>query len=545
MSAVIENTIGAPLYQQVSNYNLIISSSGGGDPADVYFPVIPAAETSTTKLPIALLLQGALVDKSDYSNYASIVARYGFVVVVPNNERTVTNPSTGQPVTGLLAEQKQLSEVLAQMVLENSNPRSPVAGLVDTETLGLLGHSFGGFVGLASIQDICFPGLCEGSFTKPPELKAGIVFGTSFQTSENSGVFPIVDNGDIPTGLIAGSLDSVAELFEVESTYPQIQNTPKALVTIEGANHYAITNEDNPQREPVRPTIDQGVATETVARWSGLFLRAHLLNDFDAFEYFYEEGDGLDRNVTVTSEIPASELVFGTTASDRLNAQINSNFDGFRDLVITGEGRDLVDSSQGGGRNRVYTGTGSDELVASRKDRLFGGEDNDILEASAGSGNNRLYGGNGNDEIILGRHDRAFAGLGNDTLDASSGGGGNRIYGNEGNDLFFLGSGDRLLGGAGEDSFFVNSGGNNTIIGGTEADQFWIANAQLPDSPNTIADFEVGIDVLRIGGIGLQFSDLQLLSEGANTIIVNGITSLAILQGIAPASLSPTDFIFT
>ncbi|MDJ0718413.1 MAG: hypothetical protein QNJ54_30005, partial [Prochloraceae cyanobacterium] len=354
-----------------------------------------------------------------------------------------------------------------------------------------------------------------------------------------------VDNGDIPTGLIAGSLDSVAELFEVESTYRQIQNPPKAIVTLVGANHYAITNEDNPQREPVRPTIDQGVATETVARWSGLFLRTHLLNDFDAFEYFYSEGDSLDSNVTVTSELQGSELVFGTTASDRLETQINSNFDGFRDLVITGEGRDIVDSSQGGGRNRLYTGKGFDELFASKKDRLFAGEDNDILDASAGSGNNRLYGGKGNDEIILGRHERAFGGAGNDTLDASSGGSGNRIYGNEGSDRFFLGSGDRLIGGAGFDSFFVNSGGNNTMTGGTEADQFWIANGQLPDSPNTITDFEVGIDRLGIGGVGWQFRDLQLLNEGVNTVIVNGSRSLAILQGIAPASLSADDFVFS
>lgn len=48
------------------------------------------------------MLQGVLVDKADYSNYAETVASYGFVVVVPNNQRTATSPD-GQTITALLA----------------------------------------------------------------------------------------------------------------------------------------------------------------------------------------------------------------------------------------------------------------------------------------------------------------------------------------------------------------------------------------------------------------------------------------------------------
>jgi hypothetical protein len=43
------------------------------------------------------------------------------------------------------------------------------------------------------------------------------------------------------------------------------------------------------------------LAVETVSRWSGLFLRASILNDRDAFNYIYSTGDNIDPNVTVMS----------------------------------------------------------------------------------------------------------------------------------------------------------------------------------------------------------------------------------------------------
>ena len=187
----------APLFQDVNSYSTTIANNG--DLADVYFPVLSDSNNTTEEFPIALLLQGALVDKSDYSSFARQVASYGFVVVVPNHLRTLTNPMTGQTVIGFFPEQQQVNDVLAYMVAENSNPSSPVAGLVDTDKLGLLGHSFGGSVGLAAVGDICFPFICFGGFSQPPELMAGIFYGTNFRDPPQVGSFPPINNGGIPT----------------------------------------------------------------------------------------------------------------------------------------------------------------------------------------------------------------------------------------------------------------------------------------------------------------------------------------------------------
>jgi dienelactone hydrolase len=289
---------GRPIFPEIDQYSTLIN----GDPTDVYYPVVSGSNEST---PIVLLLQGALVDKADYSNYAQIVASYGFAVVVPNNQRTLSAPG-GVQFSGLFPEQDQVNEVLDFMTLENSNSASPVAGLLDTDSLGLLGHSFGGAVGIASTQDECFFILCSEGYSLPEELKAGIFYGTNFDAA-NTGTIPPIDNR-VPTGLIFGTLDGVADPAETVTTFNQLLNPPKALIEVEGANHYGITNADSP-RDPVRPELEQAIATETIGRWSGAFLRAHVLNDVDAWNYLYTPlGDEADDNVKVTAvPVPVPE----------------------------------------------------------------------------------------------------------------------------------------------------------------------------------------------------------------------------------------------
>lgn len=283
-----------PMYDQVKHYTTTITANG--DPADVYYPVL--SNSSADQLPIALMLQGGLVDKADYFNYAEEVASYGFIVVVPNNERTITGLN-GQMITGFLADTQQVNGVLHQMKVENADASSPIFEIVDTEKLGLLGHSFGGYAGLAAIQNISDPAVSVGDYTRPTELKAGIFYGTNFQSPPHSGTFPAIANQGIPVGLISGTLDGISDFGKSASTYAQVQDAPKVLIVIEGANHYGITNEDN-LRDPNRPILDQATATRAIGRWSGLFLRSHLLGDQGAFDYVYNTGSNLDPNVTVT-----------------------------------------------------------------------------------------------------------------------------------------------------------------------------------------------------------------------------------------------------
>lgn len=229
-----------------------------------------------------------------------------------------------------------------------------------------------------------------------------------------------------------------------------------------------------------------------------------------------------------------TELVFGTPEADEFDAaNPGDDFDGNRDTLLTGAGDDLVDATSvdfASGRNRIFSGTGIDEVLVGRRDRVVGGAGDDILDASAGLGNNRLYGSAGNDELLAGTSDRLFAGDGDDILDSSLGGSDNRLYGQTGNDSFFAGSGDRLLGGDGDDAFFVTDGGDNILTGGDGADAFWIANGEFITSANTITDFEIDADVIGVAGLGAaSIEDLVINQVGNDTMISFSSFDLAVL----------------
>ena len=135
----ITATFPKPLYENIATYTTTIPNRYGTvDKTDIYYPILSSSNKKT--LPVALMLQGTLVDKSDYSNFANIVASYGFVVVIPNHFQTV--PQCDKPV--LVSETSQVENFVNFVKKENSNPDSPIKGLLDDKKLALLGHSHGG-----------------------------------------------------------------------------------------------------------------------------------------------------------------------------------------------------------------------------------------------------------------------------------------------------------------------------------------------------------------------------------------------------------------
>lgn len=288
----------APLFERVASYSTTIAANR--NPADIYYPQQPAQEQGQRRFPVALLLPGANVDKSSYSNFAKIVASYGFIVVVPNQQRSL--PQFG--FTGLLPDTSQINAVLNQIKIEKSSS-TPIAKIVDPQKLTLLGHSAGGAVGLSAIGNLCLtPITCEGSFKRPKELVGGAFFAANLRDRATQEYISIKNSG-IPIALIQGDRDSIALPTRAQVTYGNIQSPPKALITVSGANHYGITNTNNPPGsipDSSKPQIEQSQAIETVARWSALFLRAEVLGDRQAYNYMYRTGDALDRNVSITSQ---------------------------------------------------------------------------------------------------------------------------------------------------------------------------------------------------------------------------------------------------
>ena len=73
-------TTPAPGFAAVDNFTAVVGANN--DPTDIY---CPAGIDSTARLPMALLLQGGRCGKQYYSMFAREVAKYGFIVAVPNH----------------------------------------------------------------------------------------------------------------------------------------------------------------------------------------------------------------------------------------------------------------------------------------------------------------------------------------------------------------------------------------------------------------------------------------------------------------------------
>lgn len=273
----------APAFPKTGSYGTTI----GADSADVYYPVVGSARKGP--FPIALLLQGANVARAHYAPFANGVASYGFVVVVPDHAGLL----------GLYAEQSEVPAVLGAMKAEDQRADSPVKGLVDGSKLVLLGHSYGGVAGLGAAQGTCNAPFCTGTFTRPTELLAGAFYGT------NEGALPApITTAPVHVALIQGSVDGQALPADAKATYGQLSDAPRALFTVEGANHYGICDVNNPAgaaADANAPTGSRPDELAAIVGAAGAFLRAAALKDPACLTYLAGANGTTDGLTTVTA----------------------------------------------------------------------------------------------------------------------------------------------------------------------------------------------------------------------------------------------------
>ncbi|WP_051366695.1 alpha/beta hydrolase family protein [Hamadaea tsunoensis] len=285
LAAVVAGTIAVPAPAQAAYHSVqTYTTSVNGDAADVYAPQTSVAHDPW---PVVLLLQGANVGRAQYAQFAAKVAGYGFAVVVPDHFQVLY----GQP--GLYATGDEAAWTVAWAGAENTRTGSPLFGQLDAGRLLLLGHSFGGAAGLSLATGLCTPPFCAVPTPAPVQLKGAAFYGA------NAGGAPVIAN-TVPVALVQGDADGIAAPAAGLAAYQSVQAPPKLYVLVGGANHYGITNTQNPAG--ARPdlsaqTLDQAVSVETVARWSAYWLRAQL-GDVVGQAWVYGLGDALDTDVT-------------------------------------------------------------------------------------------------------------------------------------------------------------------------------------------------------------------------------------------------------
>ncbi|MFD2173098.1 calcium-binding protein [Rhodobacter lacus] len=244
-------------------------------------------------------------------------------------------------------------------------------------------------------------------------------------------------------------------------------------------------------------------------------------------------GDGND----AIAAAEGNDLVNGGAGHDNIGAGTGN------DTVFGEAGNDSIGG--GAGKDSLRGGTGDDAISGGPDDDLLFGDDGQ--DSLAGSfGNDSVDGGAGNDDLGGGTgRDTLLGGLGDDRL--GGGEGDDTLYGNAGDD-FLAGGGraDRLAGGEGAD--LLNGGeGDDWLSGGAGADLF-IFNTLTAGERDVIADFEDGVDLIRLAGVtpaasGGRFGALTLETAAEGTLVIwHGHEIL--LEGVAKGDLSAHDFLF-
>jgi dienelactone hydrolase len=300
-------TTPAPDFTAVDNFTAVVGRNN--DPTDMY---CPAGMDTTARLPMALLLQGGRCGKQYYSMFAREVAKYGFIVAVPNHYHKFMLGT--YETDGLFSEGTQMQDYIDYMKAQNDNSSSPFYHKVDTGKLMMLGHSYGAACIIDTIQNKCTYPFCPENyaFERPEELKAVALCGINTLPRGKPGdntTYPTY-NDSIPLAFVNGSLDNNAIPEVTKTSYKLIEDPPKMLVFINGANHYASLNVNNPPdpgeglghgpgADPNVPVLSQEVSSEIAARWCALFLRAFGLGDEIARLYVEKTGICLDDQVEV------------------------------------------------------------------------------------------------------------------------------------------------------------------------------------------------------------------------------------------------------
>jgi dienelactone hydrolase len=248
---------------------IVYAADVHGDEADVYAPDDGAH-------PLVLLLHGSHVHRRHYSRFAPELAAHGFVVLVPSHTRELFGEAAYYP------EQAQAGWAVEWARAENLRTDSPLRGRINADSLFVVGHSFGGAVALGIATKDLVVYLNEQPVEFPDELKAAAAIGTHNVPPRGTEPMPVTNK--VPLAMVQGTIDGTVRYEQAAATFAVVEQTPKLFVTLEGANHYPVTNDDDPidantDHASAHADLDQGLAIATVAEWLAVWFAAHDSDD--------------------------------------------------------------------------------------------------------------------------------------------------------------------------------------------------------------------------------------------------------------------------
>ncbi len=237
---------------------------------EVYYP-----RGTSTNLPVVVLFQGGNVHSSFYSRYAARFASDGYVVYVANRCTTFFTQFFLKVSSALS------NEVYAFSRTQNGTASSPLAGRINSELIGTIGHSLGGVTSLYANNGICQFPFCDPGSAFLSQVKVAVLYGAGLTNQLDPNRIRVDSNGKaIPVGFIQGSLDGAFPPRDGQSSYDNYKS-PKFLLSLDGANHYSLTDVSAPtgaNLERTASTLTQEQGIDRVSSATLLLLNAYLKN---------------------------------------------------------------------------------------------------------------------------------------------------------------------------------------------------------------------------------------------------------------------------
>ncbi|MEZ4593594.1 MAG: hypothetical protein R3D55_20985 [Chloroflexota bacterium] len=277
---------------------------------------VPEAAYDLTRgpYPLVVLSPGFAMSASSYGWLAEHLASYGFVVLgVEHDERM--NPGTGL-WQGVVKRPSEIQSVLAYIDAQ-TQPGGTLAGLVDAETVAVLGHSYGGYTALAAagarIDSAGFTAHCETAVREehpaawlcdmllphlpemaelagldaPPEglwpgwgdkrVDAVVALAGDAFFFGAAGLAEI----EVPVLAIGGTADHDSPFaWSAQPTYDHVSSPRKALVALNEAEHMIFTNPCAEVRWFARPLAGEFCADATWNRFEAHGLIRHFTTAF-------------------------------------------------------------------------------------------------------------------------------------------------------------------------------------------------------------------------------------------------------------------------
>jgi predicted dienelactone hydrolase len=160
-----------------------------------------AAAASTGPYPVVVLSHGFAISASSYAWIAEHLASHGMVVVAPHHDETL-NPNALWKATFDRLEDVEAAVSLVTIATESGGE---LDGLVDTDTVAVIGHSYGGYTAMAAAGARLDTGAFETSCVSAASLE--FMCGALIPRLEDLAVRAGLD--DIPSGLWPAFSDHV------------------------------------------------------------------------------------------------------------------------------------------------------------------------------------------------------------------------------------------------------------------------------------------------------------------------------------------------